>query len=93
VNPASSQLKLDETGVRGTVQDMETTARMLLLPIVNEYDVWVATKTDKRYLIRGVNNAVEMQGVPLVGNVTLRVLPFSNIVYTVPIPERDLTCP
>ncbi len=93
VDPASSQLKLDETGVRGTVQDMETTARMLLLPIVNEYDVWVATKTDKRYLIRGVNNAVEMRGVPLVGNVTLRVLPFSNIVYTVPIPERDLTCP
>lgn len=89
LSPEQSIVKLDEQGMRGTIQDMTSTARMLMLPIISEFDVWVSARTDERYVIRGVSNIAEIRGVPIVANVALRKLPFTDIVYTVPIPEQD----
>jgi hypothetical protein len=89
LSPAASKLELDSQGMRGVVQDAVAQATMLMLPVISEYDVWVAAKTDKRYLIRSINNTAEIRGVPLLASVSMRILPFSHVVYSIAIPEQD----
>lgn len=90
LSPAASTIKLDEQGMRGTIQDMAVKARMLMLPVIAEYDVWVSAKTDERYVIRSLGNVAEIRGVPLIVTAELRKLPFTDIVYSIEIPEQDL---
>lgn len=87
LSPTSHSMQLD--GQRGTTLDIVNSARMLMLPIIDEYDVWVSKKTDIRYAIRGIQHAAEMRGVPLIANATLKPLPFSDVIYDVEIPYQD----
>ena len=63
--------------------------RMLMLPLIDELDVWVNRKTDDRYIIQTIRNAAELRGVPLIANVELRPAPFTDVVYNIPIPQQD----
>ncbi len=60
--------------------------RALLLPSLEYRDVFAAAGSDLRYTIGKVKVAAAWRGVPLVGDpVELSLLPFSDIIYTIPI--------
>jgi hypothetical protein len=89
MNPVSSRRHMDDQGMRGTIQDISIQARMLMLPLIDEKDVWVSRETDDRYFIQAIQNVSEIRGVPLVANVELRPAPYTDIVYRIPIPQQD----
>lgn len=62
-------------------------ARALLIPALAYRDVFVARHSDLRYELGRVEVAAHQRGVPLVGNVAARLLPFADIVYTIPVPS------
>lgn len=76
------------SGPRGPVADIVVKTRMLMLPLLNELDVWVAGKTDERYFIHTIQHVAEMRGVPLIASVELRPAPYSDIIYTLEIPQQ-----
>jgi hypothetical protein len=86
--PRQSRVQLDAGQGRGTIDDIAQSARMLLVPTMIDQDVWVARATDDRYTIHEIRHAAEWRGVPLIGNVELRPLPFTSIVYTIDIPDQ-----
>ncbi len=87
--PKSHRQHIDDQGMRGVVNDIRISGRMLMAPLLQELDVWVSRKTDDRYYIQGIQSAAEMRGVPLIANVELRPAPYTDVIYTVPIPQQD----
>lgn len=87
LSPRASRINLD-TQQRGQVQDVIVPACMVMVDLMSEEDVWVAAKTDDRYYIHSVGHTSEYKGVPLVANVELRLISFSSVIYTIPIPEQ-----
>ena len=61
---------------------------MLTDSFFNEDDVWVNKVTDDRYFVHGVQNTVEIRGVPVISDVELRPIPFSSSIYKIEIPEQ-----
>ena len=62
---------------------------MLMLPLLQETDVWVNRETDDRYYIHSIQDVAEIRGVPLIANVEMRPAPYTDIAYTIPIPQQD----
>lgn len=89
VSPRTRRLHIDDQAVRGTVGDIVVSGRMLMLPVVDEFDVWVSRKTDDRYYIQSIQNVAEIRGVPLISNVELRPAPYTDVVYNIAIPAQD----
>lgn len=89
VSPVTKKMHVDDQGARGTVQDITVSGRMLMLPLINEYDVWVSRKTDDRYYILSIQNAAEIRGVPLIANVEMKPAPYTDVIYDIPIPQQD----
>ncbi len=83
-------MHIDDQATRGTVQDIVISGRMLMLPLINEQDIWVSRKTDDRYYIHSIQDVAEIRGVPLVANVEMRPAPFTDVIYQIPIPQQDL---
>ena len=83
----------DKDAQRGTVKDTVVQARMLMIPLLETYDVFVHGKTDDRYYIHTITDVAEWRGVPLIANVELRPAPYTDILYDIPIPEelREVT--
>ncbi len=61
--------------------------RGLLLPYVSYRDVFVSKQSDMRYEITKVETRGHWKGVPLIGSLSLRLVDFDDIIYTVPVPE------
>lgn len=89
LSPVARRKNLDDQAMRGTIQDIVITGRMLMLPLVDELDVWVSRKTDDRYYIQSIQDTAEIRGVPLIANVELRPAPFTDVIYNIPIPQQD----
>jgi hypothetical protein len=89
LSPRTHRKHIDDAGVRGTINDIVVSGRMLHLPLLQERDVWVSRKTDDRYYVQSIQNASEMRGVPLIANVELRPAPFTDVIYTIEIPQQD----
>lgn len=89
IGVSGSDVNVDDQGNLGTVGDIVTTARMLAVPWLDSFDVWVARKTDLRYFVRKVASAIEIRGVPIVLQVELRLIPQSDHIYKIAIPEQD----
>lgn len=49
------------------------------------YDVWINGTSDERYYIHTVQVASQIRGVPIVYQAELKLAPFSDVVYTVPL--------
>jgi hypothetical protein len=75
--------------MRGTVQDVIVAGRMLMLPLLDEMDVWVSRKTDDRYYIQAIKGVAEIRGVPLIATVEMRPAPYTDVIYNIPIPQQD----
>jgi len=89
IAPKTKRKELDNQGQRGVILDIVVSGRMLMLPLIQEYDVWVGAKTDDRYYIHRIQDVAEIRCVPLVANVELRPAPFTDVIYTIPIPQRE----
>lgn len=88
LSPTSKHLELDGGQMRGMIEDIRVSATMLAIDLLSEEDVWVAKKTDDRYMIHSVQNVVEFKGVAIVADVELRPVPFSSRIYTIEIPGQ-----
>lgn len=86
LSPKTRHTKLDAT--RGTVNDVVVKARMTLTDLMEEQDVWVNKVTDDRYYVHEIQHVSEWRGVPLVGQVTLRPVAFSSIIYDIEVPQQ-----
>lgn len=89
LSPRTHHKHIDDRGMRGTVNDIVVSGRMLHFPLLQERDVWVSRETDDRYYVQSIQNAAEMRGVPLIANVELRPAPYTDVIYTVAIPQQD----
>ena len=73
-------------GGQGPADPQMVRARTPALPQLQHGDVFVHEGSDRRYVIRSVQHVAEFRGVPLVAECELRLLPFDDIVYEVPVP-------
>jgi len=89
LSPVTRKKNLDDQGMRGTVQDVIVAGRMLMLPLLDEMDVWVSRKTDDRYYIQAIKGVAEIRGVPLIATVEMRPAPYTDVIYNIPIPQQD----
>lgn len=89
LSPKAHRMHIDDQGTRGTINDVVVTARMLMFPLIDELDVWVSAKTDDRYYIQTIQHIAEVRGVPILANVELRLAPYTDIVYSIEIPQQD----
>lgn len=88
MSPRTRRTELDGGQGRGTINDVVVQARMTLTDLLNEDDVWVNKATDDRYYVHKIQHVAEWRGVPLVGQVELRPIPFSSIIYDIEIPGQ-----
>ncbi len=86
LEPRTQRQHLDDS--RGTVNDITMRARMLMVPLLESYDIWVAKKTDERYYIHTIQSVADQRGIPLIAQVELRPAPYSDIVYDIEIPDQ-----
>jgi hypothetical protein len=86
---APQRRQLDEANTIGVERTIVTTARIGMFPLVEEQDVWVNRKTDERYFIDAIEPIAAMRTVPLIANAVMRMAPFTDIIYQIPIPQQD----
>lgn len=80
----STRTHLDDT--RGTVVEPGVAqARMLAIPQINSYDIWMEATSGLRWRIHTIQNVVEMVGIPLVHMVELRLIEFGDVAYKIPV--------
>jgi hypothetical protein len=89
LSPETSRKHVDDGGQRGTIQDIVVRARMLNLPQLESYDVWVNARTDDRYYIHTIQSVGDFRGISTIANVELRLAPFTDILYSIPIPQQE----
>jgi hypothetical protein len=88
MRPKAYHTHLDNE-IRGTVKDVFVGARMLMTELFEEEDVWVNKDSDDRYFVHDIVHASEIRGVPIIGDpITLRLIPYSSIIYTIGIPDQ-----
>lgn len=69
----------------GTSKDVVLQGRFLgTLPLIQN-DVWVNIGSDERYYLHSVAEAAEWKSVPVVYSAELRLAPFTDAVYDVPL--------
>ena len=88
IEPMQQQRQSDDELASGVERISITRARMLMVPIVEEQDVWVDRRTDDRYYITALAIGASLRSVPLVANVMLRLAPFTDPVYDIVIPDQ-----
>jgi hypothetical protein len=59
--------------------------RALAYPPVQHEDIWVDAVSDRRYRVEEPKTVVSIAGQPLVVQLMLRLLPFSHVVYKIPV--------
>lgn len=94
---------LSQKKTRSHVSDLQTqndgpvvSARMLNVPMLHSYDVFVDKGSDQRWIVHKIEAEVEVRGVPVIlAPVELRLAPFSHIIYTLPIADQQAAagCP
>jgi hypothetical protein len=72
----------DNAGMR---ENLTTQARMFGYPHVATYDIFIDAKTDRRWIVRKVDNVAELRGQPLIYNAEIRLAPFTDPVYDIPL--------
>jgi hypothetical protein len=72
-------------------EDAYIQARVIGYPALNNYDIWINAATDERWLVREINIAAGMRGVPLVYQVKLGLVPFHNGIYQLPLTHNTVT--
>lgn len=71
--------------VTGTERPTRMQCRFLCEPPIVQGDVFVELHADQRYYAHTVRELAEWRSVAIVADVELRLAPFSDVVYTIPI--------
>ena len=72
--------------LKGTTRENAyVTARVIGFPGLNYKDVWVNGSTDERWRIEQIRVSASLRGVPLIYDVRMGLLPFTNPVYSLPL--------
>lgn len=67
----------------GPTTIVDNHARIHGFPAIAKHDVWVDSKSDQRWIVHGVANAAEWRHVPLVTDVELKLLPYTDQAYKI----------
>lgn len=87
--PRTHRKQLDAGQGRGTISDIVVrNVRMLMLPLLQEYDVWVSRDLDERYYVHQIQHVAEMRGVPLIASVELRPASATDVINGIEIPQQ-----
>jgi len=81
---ASQEKKTNSFGV---VNNKQRVARGVAFPLVSEYDVWVASKSNLRFIINKVESTGETLILPLVYRLSISELVQSDTTYKVPLEQ------
>lgn len=68
----------------GLKEDVITEVRLFGYPHVATYDVLVDKSSDRRWVVRKVENVAELRGQPLVYSAELRLASFTDPIYKIP---------
>lgn len=80
--------------LKGTTRENAyVTARVIGFPGLNYKDVWVNGSTDERWRVEQIQVAAAIRGVPLVYEVRMGLLSFTNVVYTLPLSAEPPATP
>ena len=75
-----------DANLKGTTRENAyVTARVIGFPALNYKDIWVNGRTDERWRIEQIEVAAALRGVPLVYQVRMGAVPFTNPVYHLPL--------
>jgi len=69
----------------GTTKEVVVRARTLAEPQIYALDIWAADKSDQRYYVHPVSVAAQHRGVPVIINVELRLAPYNDVAYIIPL--------
>ena len=83
LSPQVIQEQIDNNAKGTTRENPYVNARVIGFPALNKYDVWVNGSSDERWLIDTIQVAAALRGVPIVYQVRMGLLPFSNAMYAV----------
>jgi hypothetical protein len=61
------------------------TARFIGDPQIYSYDVWCNNYSDERHYIHNITEKAHVRGVGLIFEAELRLAPFTDIIYTIPL--------
>ncbi len=70
----------------GTINpNAQVSGQFLATPMLDSGDIWVSAGGDLRYRIWEINNLEELNGVPIILSAKLRLIPFGNVIYKLPV--------
>ena len=70
--------------LKGTTRENAyVTARVIGWPLLNRDDIWVNGNSDERWIVRDIQVSAALRGVPLIFNVQLGLIPFTNPAYAI----------
>lgn len=85
LSPQIIQEDSDDQLKGSTRENAYITARVVGFPGLNYKDIWVNGSTDERWRIEQIQISAAMRGVPLIYDVKMGLLPFTNPVYSLPL--------
>jgi hypothetical protein len=80
IEPADASIHYD-VNQRGPVTNTRFSARTLASPLLITGDIWLNLQNSERYRLMQIHPLVESKGIPVVYQVGMDRLPFSDIVY------------
>ncbi len=84
VLPLDKALKMQSSKL-AMKDDTQRGVRCVAYPtLIKENDLWLDDKNGTRWSIRGIKPVAELKGVPLVYQLTLKLIPMTDIIYRAP---------
>lgn len=75
-----------DTNMKGATREQAyVDARVIGFPALNKYDIWINGTSDERWMVETIQVAAAIRNVPIVYQVKLGLLPFSNMAYSLEI--------
>ena len=84
-NPSRKELRGAESAQTHSAQQRTESFIVSAYPMLSKEDVWVDAFTDERWLVVSTQVATGYRNVPLIQQVTMSLLPKSDIVYRIPV--------
>jgi hypothetical protein len=91
ISPEGEETRVDPKLQRGTVNALsqQVVARCVPIPMPTYKDAWVDAHSGRRYYILDVTPENELNRVPILASMKMRLAEFSDVIYTVPLGLSD----
>jgi len=81
--------KTNDKGGLGTMDDKARVVRTLACPMQDSFDIWTHYGSNDRYVITDVDPVSSYNGIPIAVHLSLKKLPYTDIVYETPVDVRS----